>query len=82
MDPNSEHISRGPNAQEIPSLFRICTAMGSTLELKELLDLILDLTMEEMHAEQGSILLFDKESDQLKMLASRGLPRPHVALIW
>ena len=64
-----------PHFEALPSLFRICTAMGSTLELDELLRLILRLTMEELRAQQGSILLFDKSSDQLKMLASRGMPR-------
>ena len=49
--------------------------MGSTLDLPKLLNLTLRLTMKELRAQQGSILLFDKSSDQLKMLASRGLPR-------
>ncbi len=61
--------------EALPSLFRICTAMGSTLELSPLLKLILRLTMAELKAQVGSILLFDKDSDQLKMLASRGMPR-------
>lgn len=68
---------RADSSQSHPSrsLFRICTAMTSTLELGKLLDLILRLTMEELHAQQGSILLFDESSDQLKMLAARGMPR-------
>ena len=61
--------------QSPPSLFRICAAMGSTFERDSLLKLILRLTMKEQRAQQGSILLLDKGSDQLKMLASRGLPR-------
>lgn len=55
-------------------MLRICMAMGSTLELAKLLRLILRLTMQEMRAQQGSILLHDRESDQLKMLAARGMP--------
>jgi len=58
----------------LPSLFRICVAMGSVLNLAKLLKLILRLTMKELRAQQGSVLLFDKTSDQLKMLASRGMP--------
>jgi len=73
--PRAKHPNEQPHFEALPSLLRICTAMGSTLELKNLLNLILRLTMEELRAQQGSILLFDKESDQLKMLASRGLPR-------
>lgn len=48
--------------------------MGSTLDLHELLDLILSLTLKEFEASQGSILLLDKKNDQLKMLAAKGLP--------
>jgi len=69
------NTSDHPHFAPLPSLFRICVAMGSTLDLGKLLRLILRLTMKELRAQQGSILLFDKTSDQLKMLASRGLPR-------
>ncbi|MBM3334620.1 GAF domain-containing protein [Candidatus Sumerlaeota bacterium] len=64
-----------PYFQALPSLFRICTAMGSTLELRSLLKLILRLTMEQLRAHRGSILLYDQASDQLRMLAARGMPR-------
>ena len=55
-------------------LLEISNALGSTLELGELLTLILDLTMGELNGHQGSILLFNEESDQLQMLAAKGLP--------
>lgn len=56
------------------SLFEVCAAMTSTLELEELLSLILDLTMRELGADRGSVLLQDPGSDVLRMLASRGMP--------
>ena len=57
-----------------PSLLAICRAMGSGLQLNEVLDTILELTMREVQAQQGSILLFDEHQDRLEMLASYGLP--------
>lgn len=56
------------------ALLTIGQAMGSSLELREVLPTILDLSLSEMKAQQGSILLFDPKDDQLKMLASLGLP--------
>lgn len=75
MSPDAQSREERPDFRALPSLFRICMAMGSTLELDKLLTLILQLTMKELRAQQGSILLLDAEHDQLKMLASRGMPR-------
>ena len=63
----------GPQGQ-MTGLMEICLAMGSTLELAPLLDKILDLMISDLMAHQGSILLLDRETDRLQMLASRGLP--------
>lgn len=57
------------------SMFEICQAISSTLELQPLLDLILELVTREMRAQQGSILLLDRDGEQLRMLATRGMPR-------
>ena len=56
------------------SLFEICQTMVSSLELSEVLDTILELTLSNLQADAGSILLYDEESDELRMLAARGLP--------
>ncbi|HUT25502.1 MAG TPA: ATP-binding protein [Sumerlaeia bacterium] len=61
------------------SLFDICQAMVSALELREVLDTILDLSIRTLRASAGSILLCEPGSDSLKMLASRGLPPGVVA---
>ena len=60
------------------SLLKISEAMGSSLELRTVLNTILELTLKEMNAQQGSILLFDKHQDRLQMLASIGLPEEMV----
>ncbi|MCX7048106.1 MAG: ATP-binding protein [Candidatus Sumerlaeota bacterium] len=72
---NALENKNGPAQRHMPySLFKICAAMTSTLELDELLGMILDLTLKELQAERGSILLYDEASDTLKMLAARGMP--------
>ncbi len=61
------------------SLLEICHAMGAGLALREVLDTILLISLRHTRAQQGSILLFDRHGDRLKMLASLGLPHEIVA---
>ncbi|MBN1868758.1 GAF domain-containing protein [Candidatus Sumerlaeota bacterium] len=56
------------------SLFEICQAMVSPLGLDAVLKTILDLATKTLHADAGSILLYDAKSENLKMLAAKGLP--------
>ncbi|NQU43490.1 GAF domain-containing sensor histidine kinase [bacterium] len=56
------------------SLFEICRAMGSSLDFSEVLETILDLSLQGMSAQAGSVLLYEEGSENLKMLAARGLP--------
>jgi len=56
------------------SLLAIGQAMGSSLELREVLPTILSLSLREMQAQQGSVLLLDEHQDRLDMLAAIGLP--------
>lgn len=64
---SSEHVLN-------KSLFEICQAMVSALELEDVLNTILDLTLKTLDAHAGSVLLFEKGSEHLRMLASKGLP--------
>ncbi len=57
-----------------PHLLEICQTISASLGLEEVMSKILDLTLDEMQADAGSILLFDPESEELKMLAARNLP--------
>lgn len=68
-------LTSSKTSENSHSLFEVCKQMGSTLELNSLLDMILDLIMAELNAQRGSVLLIDKNNDQLKMLASRGMPK-------
>lgn len=56
------------------ALIEVCQTIGSSLELGEVLDTILDHTVREMGAGSASLLLYEPGSEDLRMLASRGLP--------
>lgn len=71
--------SHGGSRALAPALLDACLAFGSSLELDRVLDTILDRTLGVLRAQQGSILLFDGESDRLVMPAARGLPPEVVA---
>ncbi|MCX7011618.1 MAG: ATP-binding protein [Candidatus Sumerlaeota bacterium] len=64
----------GASQRDLSTLMEICLAMGSMLELDPLLEKILDLMIADLMAHQASILLFDRDTDRLQMLAARGLP--------
>jgi signal transduction histidine kinase len=67
-------VGHGPGRSAHGSLLEICQAIGSSLELETVLNTFLSLTLREMQAQQGSVLLFDEHQDRLRMLASIGLP--------
>lgn len=58
--------------KEMVSLYQISQAMGSTVELDSLLNLILDTAVREFGANLGSILLWDEKAKSLKPKASFG----------
>jgi signal transduction histidine kinase len=81
---NDQMLDRGA-APERPlgrsthrSLLEISQAIGSSLELDTVLNTFLNQTLKEIHAQQGSVLLFDEQQDRLRMLASIGLPEEMV----
>lgn len=61
----------------LAAMLAISEALVSNLELRAVMDTILARTLEEVQAQQGSILLLD--GDCLRMLAARGLPPEMVA---
>lgn len=56
------------------SLLAISEAVSSSSDLRDVLATILRLTVEEVQAQQGSILMFDEHQDRLDMLATYGMP--------
>ena len=59
--------------RELTTLNRIATAAGRFLELDDVLDQILGLTLDVLSMEGGLIRLLDEQSGMLMLTASRGL---------
>lgn len=57
------------------ALMAIFSALGSTVRLEVLLDRILEFTIGECGADQGSIILVDETTGDLDILSSRGVPK-------
>lgn len=65
--------------QRLSTLYIIGKAMGSTIILDELLDLIMDSCISELEADTGSIMLLDGEKGELRISTARGLPKKVIA---
>ncbi|MDO8886081.1 HD domain-containing phosphohydrolase, partial [Candidatus Oleimmundimicrobium sp.] len=62
-------------ATEFSTLYEINKILGSTLELNTLLNFLIGSTAKTMGAEIGSIMLFDKELNEMRIVAAKGLDR-------
>jgi putative nucleotidyltransferase with HDIG domain len=63
------------NLKEAVSLYKIGEAMGSTIRLDFLLNLILETAIKELDADMASVLLSDEKNDHLIPKASLGVPK-------
>jgi len=62
------------NLKEAVSLYKISEAMGSTIRLDFLLNLILETAIKELEADMASVLLLDEKTNRLIPKASLGVP--------
>lgn len=62
------------NLKETVSLYKISEAMGSTIRLDFLLNLILETAIKELDADMASVLLLDETTNRLVPEASLGVP--------
>jgi PAS domain S-box-containing protein len=60
--------------EELEAVNQLSTAMRLAQNLPELLPVILDTTLDVMHANQGSIWLYNPEKDDLRVALARGVP--------
>lgn len=63
------------NLKETVSLYKISEAMGSTIRLDFLLNLILETAIKELGADMASVLLWDEKENRLISRASLGVPQ-------
>ncbi len=59
--------------RELNNMIEIMKTLEEAIELQELSRIILDKTMELIKAEQGSLMLYDKEKDALEVMAITGI---------
>ena len=59
--------------EQLLALYEISKAVNSTLELDDVLDHILAMTLEHFTGEAGSIMLLDESSQMLRIAVARGL---------
>lgn len=76
--PLSRKVLDSPFLNELYLLYEIGKAVNSTLEIEEVLTLIMKLTTDLFKAEAGSIMLLDREG-LLTIRAAQGLPQEIVA---
>ncbi len=59
--------------QELSLVNRVSAAVSSTLNLEKLLDIALEQSMMSIGADVGSLMLINKDTNKLEIVASRGL---------
>lgn len=89
MNQNDPSFSSTPSAQGLDALgagplqrlLEISTRLSSTLRLNELLNLVMDVSIELTNTEAASILLVDRSSGQLHFVASTSGSVPEETLV-
>lgn len=55
-------------------LYRICSALSTELDVNNVLNVLLESTLQEVDADQAAVLLKDESSGRLRVEAAKGLP--------
>jgi len=63
--------SSGPRRDHLAVLLKVATAVGATLDLATLLHRLLHVVFEEIPADRGAILLFDRAAQKLRSMVSK-----------
>lgn len=63
---------------QLSLLFEATRLLNSTLDLAELLELILRIARQELHAERGSVFLVDRKKQELWSIVAQGLDHQEI----
>ena len=66
--------------KQLSALFEATRLLNSTLDLAELLELILKIARAEVNADRGTVFLVDKEHQQLWSIVAMGLEKQEIRL--
>ena len=59
---------------ELETLYGMGRAISSTIDFRELLEIVLDMVVRTTHAHRASIMLLDEQADELRIQLAHGLP--------
>jgi len=65
--------------ERFTALYDISRVINSTLDLDELLELVMDIVIRTTRAERGYLMLRDRETDQLKFQVARNMDQEAIA---
>jgi sigma-B regulation protein RsbU (phosphoserine phosphatase) len=66
--------------KQLAALFEATRLLNSTLDLAELLELILKIAREQVDADRGSVFIIDKQSHQIWSIVAQGLESQEIRL--
>src|SRR5512146_2971121 len=66
--------------KQLSALFEATRLLNSTLDLAELLELILKIARVEVNADRGTVFLVDKEHQQIWSIVAMGLEKQEIRL--
>ncbi len=73
------HAETAQRVRELSALMRISEALNEAIELKQVLEIVLDSAFELAGRQEAAIILVDRRTNALRVVAWRGLPDDFVA---
>jgi len=61
--------------EELTYFYKICDSLTSVVDIKKVCSIVLEMVVRIVNVERASLLLIDKKSRELKIFASRGIPK-------
>lgn len=71
--------ARRSEQERLAALYEVSSRLGSTLDLAELLNLVMDATIQLTGAERGFLVLLDSDSEKLRTVAARNVDQETIA---
>ncbi len=75
---NKNMISSNPQQERLAALYEVSSQLGSTLDLQELLNLVMDAIIQLTRAERGFLVLRDEVTGELETVAARNVDQESI----
>src|SRR5690606_39668064 len=70
--------SSNPQQERLAALYEVSSQLGSTLDLQELLNLVMDAIIQLTRAERGFLVLRDEVTGELETVAARNVDQESI----